>query len=70
MRVSKYIEFRIKNSDLEGLEYNFECVHNIDEYSTDFVPTFRGALKSWNMTVQYWLAANIYKKVKASRQIR
>ncbi len=32
----------------------------------------REALKTWNMTVQYWLAANIYRRLsgKASRAVR
>ena len=34
--------------------------------------TMREALKTWNMTVQYWLAANIYRRLsgKASRAVR
>ncbi len=34
------------------------------------VPTFREALKTWNMTVQYWLAVNVYKALPGSRAVR
>jgi len=43
-------------------EVNFETVHNIDEWGTDFVPSMREALKCWNMTVQHWLVLVVYKR--------
>ena len=49
--------------------YNFEAVHNIDEYRVETVPTFREALKTWNMTVQYWLVVNVYKTFPARGQL-
>ncbi len=48
-------------------EFDFETVHNIDEYGAEFVPTMREALKTWNMTVQFWLATIVYKYVYSSR---
>ena len=33
------------------LQVNFEAVHNIDEWGSDFVPSMREALRCWNMTV-------------------
>merc|ERR1719394_570120 len=45
---------------------NFETMHNIDEYGVETVTTMREALKTWNMTVQWWLAANIYKRLPSS----
>ena len=33
------------------LKVNFETVHNIDEWGTDFWPSMREALRGWNMTV-------------------
>ena len=47
----------------EGIAYNFETVHNIDEYGCEFAPTVREGMRSWNMTVQYWLASNVYKRL-------
>ncbi|XP_055337429.1 lysophospholipid acyltransferase 7-like [Paramacrobiotus metropolitanus] len=47
----------------EETEYSFETIYNIDEYAVEFVPTVREALKSWNMTVQYWLAWHVYRRV-------
>ena len=34
------------------LQVNFEAVHNIDEWGSDFVPSMREALRCWNMTVR------------------
>ena len=41
---------------------NFETVHNIDEWGSDFAPSMRQALKCWNMTVQHWLVMVVYKR--------
>jgi len=46
----------------EGEEVNFETVHNIDEWGSDFVPSMREALRCWNMTVQHWLVLVVYKR--------
>lgn len=46
----------------EGGEVNFEAVHNIDEWGSDFVPSMREALRCWNMTVQHWLVFVVYKR--------
>jgi len=43
-------------------QLNFETVHNIDEWGSDFVSTMREALKCWNMTVQHWLVVVVYKR--------
>merc|ERR1712107_429161 len=43
-------------------EINFETVHNIDEWGSDFVPSMREALRCWNMTVQHWLVFIVYKR--------
>ena len=41
-------------------------MHNIDEYGVETVTTMREALKTWNMTVQWWLASNIYKRIPST----
>lgn len=46
----------------EGTDYDFETIHNVDAYTTDTCWTFREAMRSWNMCVQYWMAVNIYKR--------
>lgn len=46
----------------QGDEVNFETVHNIDEWGSDFVPSMREALRCWNMTVQHWLVLVVYKR--------
>ncbi|XP_071444168.1 lysophospholipid acyltransferase 7-like [Hetaerina americana] len=51
---------------LENVKYDFETVHNIDPYRADFVCTFREAMKTWNMAVQYWLAIHVYKRTPRS----
>ncbi|KDR10082.1 Lysophospholipid acyltransferase 7 [Zootermopsis nevadensis] len=50
-------------------KYNFETIHNVDPYGSEFVPTFRNGMKCWNMCIQYWLAVNVYKRL-ARNQFR
>ena len=54
----------------DSVEYDFETVHNIDEYGSDFTPTVRAGMKCWNMTVQYWLATNVYKRLSWPKPIK
>ncbi|KAK3871125.1 hypothetical protein Pcinc_023689 [Petrolisthes cinctipes] len=54
----------------EKTEYNFETIHNIDEYGADFTPTVRAGMRCWNMTVQFWLASNVYKRLTFSRSLK
>lgn len=49
------------HADGDG-HYDYETIHNVDAYTTDTCWTFREAMKSWNMCVQYWLAVNVYKR--------
>jgi len=52
-------------------EMNFEAIHNIDEFAVETVCTMREALKFWNMTVQWWLVSNVYRRFpKVSRDLR
>lgn len=62
----------ITKEELESdIEINFETIHNIDEFKTESVTTMRDALKTWNMTVQWWLAANVYRRLPGySREFR
>lgn len=55
----------------ENDDIDFEVVHNIDEWKTESVSTMREALKFWNMTVQWWLVANVYRRMpQFSRGLR
>jgi len=57
--------------EAKALGLNFEAIHNIDEYATETVTTMREALKTWNMTVQFWLASNVYRRLPGlSRGLR
>lgn len=47
----------------EGIAYSFETVHNIGESGCEFAPTAREKMRYWNMTVQYWLSSNVYKRL-------
>lgn len=48
--------------DAAGDSYSFETVRNVSPYGADFCTTFREGMKHWNITVQYWLAVNVYKR--------
>jgi len=56
-------EISSDEKQLETSSYDFKTVHNIDEYNSDFSQTVRLGMKYWNMTVQYWLAVNVYKRL-------
>jgi len=47
----------------DDIKYNFDTVHNLDLYGCELAPTVREGMRAWNMTVQYWLATYIYKRV-------
>lgn len=40
---------------------DFNTVYNIDVMGSEFKPTVRDGMRSWNITVQYWLVVNVYK---------
>ncbi|XP_064617963.1 lysophospholipid acyltransferase 7-like [Liolophura sinensis] len=44
------------------IEYNFDTVYNLNIYGCELAPTSREGLKSWNMTIQSWLAHCVYKR--------
>ncbi|KAF2356353.1 Membrane bound O-acyl transferase MBOAT [Trinorchestia longiramus] len=58
------------SADIDNESFSYETVHNIDEYGSDFSPTVRGGMRCWNMTVQYWLASNIYRRLKAPKPVK
>ena len=49
--------------------FSFETTHNIVIYGVELAPTMKEAMKVWNMTVQWWMATYVYKKlpVKSSQ---
>lgn len=50
-------------SDLNDVEFDYQTIHNIDEYGVETAPTVKSVLHTWNETVQYWMAQNVYKRV-------
>lgn len=52
-----------KPENQSQIEYDFETVHNLDIYGCELAPTVREGMRAWNMTVQYWLANYVYKRV-------
>ena len=61
--VIPFLCFRAKK---DGVDYDFETVHNLDIYGCELAPTTKQGLRSWNMTVQYWLATYIHRRVPPS----
>ncbi|KAH3747043.1 lysophospholipid acyltransferase 7-like [Dreissena polymorpha] len=47
-------------------EYEFETVHNLSIRGCELAPTTREGLRSWNMSVQYWLAACVHRRLPRS----
>ena len=46
------------------IDYDFETVHNIDEWKCESALTVKEVLRYWNMSVQYWMATCVYKRIK------
>lgn len=42
--------------------FDFETIHNIDAETTEKCWTFREAMRSYNMCVQYWMATVVYQR--------
>jgi len=49
--------------DQKTIEYDFETIHNIDMWGCEFAPNVRLGMRAWNMSVQYWLATNVYHRI-------
>lgn len=52
--------------DQKSVEYDFETIHNLDIWGCELAPTTREGLRSWNMSVQYWLAACVHRRLPRS----
>ncbi|CAH8594986.1 unnamed protein product [Schistosoma turkestanicum] len=50
--------------------YNYNTICNLSVWGCEFAPTVRETMRSWNCSVQYWLATYVYRRCKASRNIR
>uniref|UniRef100_A0A915PW50 Lysophospholipid acyltransferase 7 n=1 Tax=Setaria digitata TaxID=48799 RepID=A0A915PW50_9BILA len=50
----------------KGTSYNSEAVRNLDIWSIELNGSFRGGMRAWNRTVQFWLANYVYKRVPRS----
>lgn len=55
---------RLGRSPVQAMreKYNFETIRSVIISKCEFEPTVRQCMKSWNMTIQYWLAAYVYKR--------
>jgi lysophospholipid acyltransferase 7 len=45
------------------LTYDYQTVYNLSIYGCELGRTMREGLRSWNMTVQYWLSAFVHRRV-------
>ncbi|XP_014662504.1 PREDICTED: lysophospholipid acyltransferase 7-like [Priapulus caudatus] len=57
------LEEQLERTSVDDMQIDFETVHNIDAYMCESVSTVREGMRGWNMSVQYWLAFFIYKRV-------
>lgn len=61
----EYVQlYNIRNNlkKAQACEYDFKAIHNIEPAGAEFDMTVRNSMKSWNMTVQYWLANYVFKR--------
>ncbi|NXI26267.1 MBOA7 acyltransferase, partial [Sterrhoptilus dennistouni] len=43
-------------------QWDFEAIRTVDPWGTELGRQFRGGLRRWNMTVQWWLAAYVHRR--------
>ena len=60
---NKFIISFSQSKDPKAVEYDYETVHNLSIWGCELAPTTREGLRSWNMSVQYWLAACIHRRL-------
>ncbi|MFH4975819.1 hypothetical protein AB6A40_002528 [Gnathostoma spinigerum] len=53
----------MEDYDPKSVEYDTEAVRNLDIWAIEFEPSFRGGIRAWNRSVQFWLANFVYKRV-------
>ncbi|XP_014749006.1 PREDICTED: lysophospholipid acyltransferase 7, partial [Sturnus vulgaris] len=49
-------------ADLPPEQWDFESIRTVDPWGTEVGRRFRGGLRRWNMTVQWWLAAYVHRR--------
>lgn len=54
---------KFKLGEVSNRSIDFNTVYNIDEYGVEMKPTVKTVLHTWNKSVQYWMAAYVYKRV-------
>ncbi|XP_057310912.1 lysophospholipid acyltransferase 7-like isoform X2 [Hydractinia symbiolongicarpus] len=55
----------------DGDTHDFATTHNIEIFHCEYSGSLKSTMKIWNMTVQWWMATYIYKKLSIkSNQIR
>jgi len=62
MEYEKLVDMYKDDQKAKSVEYDFTTVHNIEPYGAEFDYTVRSSMKSWNMSVQYWLATFVYRR--------
>ncbi|XP_078335914.1 membrane-bound acylglycerophosphatidylinositol O-acyltransferase MBOAT7-like [Crassostrea virginica] len=57
------------NISKASVEYNYETIHSLSIYGCELGRTTKEGLRSWNMTIQYWLAANCHHRLPHSLKV-
>jgi len=52
--------------EIKSCDYDFNTIYNIDPYNVEMSSSVRFAMRSWNLTVQWWLTSFIYKRLPQS----
>ncbi|XP_061167600.1 lysophospholipid acyltransferase 7-like [Saccostrea echinata] len=59
-------EFHNSTLSKDPIKYDYETIHNLSIYGCELGRTTKVGLRSWNMTVQYWLAAYCHRRIPNS----
>jgi len=49
--------------------YNFEAIRNILPYDCETSTSVRETIRKWNMCVQWWLVAHVYKNIPVQNKL-
>lgn len=43
--------------------HSFETIHNIKIFEVEFSPSMSSTMKNWNLTIQWWMASYVHRKL-------
>lgn len=57
-----YVALSHSEEDVQSGQISFDTIRNIKPGGSEWSSTVRDGMRSWNMTVQWWLANYVHKR--------